>query len=275
MRFSLILATRGRTEELSRFLVSLGAQTFRNFHLIVVDQNEDARLVPILATYLEKFPIQHIRSNPGLSRARNAALPYATGEIVAFPDDDCAYPPSLLARVSSLFARMPDVDGIVGRGIDEQGRGILRYPPDPGNVARSNLRAASFALFLRRELVQCVGQFDESLGLGSGTPWQAAEETDYCLRALGAGHRIFYDPSFVIQHPYPLRNGYAPVLQRAFDYGAANGHVLRRHGFPWYTAVRHLASPMVSALLSVLLGRRDAVRYHWNTVRGRWLGWTT
>lgn len=46
--FSLVLGTVERTDELSIFPDSFDSQVYRNFELIVVDQNKDNRLVPIL-----------------------------------------------------------------------------------------------------------------------------------------------------------------------------------------------------------------------------------
>ena len=91
MKFSLILATLNRTGEVDYLLKTLDRQTYRNFELIVVDQNADDRLVPLLAPYQANFPILHLQSAKGLSRARNVALEHVSGDIVAFPDDDCAY----------------------------------------------------------------------------------------------------------------------------------------------------------------------------------------
>src|SRR5271168_3016732 len=97
-RFSLIVATIGRTEEFGFLLQSLAEQTFRDFELIVVDQNSDDRLIPFLEHWngtvagLANTPgslsaIIHLRCAPGVSRARNLGLQYCTGEILAFPDD--------------------------------------------------------------------------------------------------------------------------------------------------------------------------------------------
>src|SRR5258706_3480193 len=103
MRFSLILATINRTAELEIFLNSLKLQTFRDFELIVVDQNSDYRLAPILENYAGVFPINNLRSEKGLSRARNKAIMAAGGAILSFPHDDCWYSPNLLGEINCFF----------------------------------------------------------------------------------------------------------------------------------------------------------------------------
>jgi Glycosyl transferase family 2 len=52
-------------------------------------RTHDDRLDSALAQYRSLFPIVHLRSQKGLSRARNEALAFAQGEILCFPDDDC------------------------------------------------------------------------------------------------------------------------------------------------------------------------------------------
>ncbi len=81
MRFSLIVATLGRTAELQRLFESLERQTHRDFEVIVVDQNTDGRLLPILDAFATKLTIRRLTSIPGLSRARNVGLREATGEL--------------------------------------------------------------------------------------------------------------------------------------------------------------------------------------------------
>ena len=54
IRFSLVLSTINRTDEVRRFLTTLDSQTYRQFELIVVDQNKDGRLLPILKPYAEE-----------------------------------------------------------------------------------------------------------------------------------------------------------------------------------------------------------------------------
>ena len=105
--FSLILATSGRTTELRRFFGSLAAAGAADCECIVVDQNADDRLQPILAAWSDRISIKHLRSSPGLSHARNVGLSRATGELLAFPDDDCWYSPGLLRQVRSFFAANP------------------------------------------------------------------------------------------------------------------------------------------------------------------------
>src|SRR5229473_221215 len=107
MQLSLLLATFGRAKELHPLMQSLRRQTFCDFELIVIDQNDDDRVTRILAQYTGDFPLQHFRSAPGHSRAFNVGLASGTGDVMAFPDDDCWYDPDVLERVVLFFRTNP------------------------------------------------------------------------------------------------------------------------------------------------------------------------
>jgi glycosyltransferase involved in cell wall biosynthesis len=211
--------------------------------VLVVDQNDDDRVVPLLDGRAVR-----LRSAPGLSRARNAALPQLRADAVAFPDDDCVYPPDLLERVA---ARLRDVDGVTGRE--------PWWTTSGAPLTRANVwnRAISFTIFLKREIVERVGPFDEALGL----PASSAEEIDYLIRALDAGARIEYDPSIVVEHPRKD----ADVAARD---GASVGYLLRKHHYDRRTVARMLLRPAAGM---VLHPRR--ARFHAETLRGRVRGY--
>ena len=72
---SLVCATRGRTAEVEHLLASLVAQCQTSMEVIIVDQNLDDRLVPIIDRVKDKLDINHIRMVPsGVSAARNAGF---------------------------------------------------------------------------------------------------------------------------------------------------------------------------------------------------------
>ncbi|MBI1789603.1 MAG: glycosyltransferase [Acidobacteria bacterium] len=272
MRYSILLATLGRTTELEPLFRSLAQQTWREFEVLVIDQNPDDRLVEVLERHRAAFPMRRIRSAPGHSRAFNTGLAHATGDIVAFPDDDCWYDPDLLERVARFFEQGPACTGLTGREIVEPGSSSGgRWDSRPGLLTRDNVwrRAITFSMFLRRSLVESLS-FDESLGVGAGTPWGAGEETDYLLRAIQQGHWIHYDPSLGVWHRG--RSGpYTPeIYDKARYYGRGVGRVLRKHRAP--VAV-HLIRPLGGALLSLCAGRPEKARYHWSIFAGRLGGW--
>ena len=88
--FDLVVATVDREREMDRLLTSLDAQSHRGFRVVLVDQNRDDRLERVVAAH-PALEVVHVRSERGLSRARNAALEHVTADVVAFPDDDCVY----------------------------------------------------------------------------------------------------------------------------------------------------------------------------------------
>ena len=89
MKVSLVMPTINVTTELELFLKSLKTQTYRDFELIVVDQNEGNEVFEIVKNYEEEFKIKYAKSDEkGLSLNRNRGLVLMEGEIVGFPDDD-------------------------------------------------------------------------------------------------------------------------------------------------------------------------------------------
>ena len=266
--FDLVVATVGRTEELAAFLRSVGAQEYPAVRVLVVDQNDDERLAPILAGR----PVEVVRvSAPcGLSRARNAALPLLKADVVAFPDDDCAYPPGLLHRVAERLARDASLDGVTGRAVASDGGSSASWRPDAARLRRDDLwnRAISFTIFLRRSVVESVGAFDEQLGLGAGTPWHSGEEIDYLVRALDSGARIDYDPELVVQHA--VREDTPTIGLRD---GASIGYVLRKHGYGPRLVSRMLVRPVGGTLASLIWLDGNGARYQLATLRGRIRGY--
>ena len=267
VRFSLVLCTLGRPREVERWLASLAAQTYQNFELILVDQNKDDCMAPVIARFAGLKSITHIRSAPGLSRGRNLGIKKIAGDVLALPDDDCVYPPDLLERVNAFFKSHPQHDGLVGSV-----SGSRHWSRKTGKVTRYRLwwQGVDFTEFFRRSMVDQVGLLDERLGLGSGTPFSAGECPDYMLRCLTSGFSLWYDPSLVIDHPGPFENHQyiEAEIKKALGYSTGVGYVIQRHGYPaWYKGYV-AARPMVGAAISLLRLRPKRAKLYWNVARG-------
>jgi GT2 family glycosyltransferase len=274
--FDLVLATVDRTEELSRFLGSLAAQSFRNFRLILVDQNDDSRLDPILARRCDAIPLIRATSTRGLSRSRNAGLRLVECDVVSFPDDDCWYPPNLLERVAETLDRHPEWDGVTGRTVDKRARSsFVLWQRQAGLVTRENVwkTAVAVTMFLRRSVVARVGRFDESLGAGSGTVWGSGEETDYVLRALAVGCTIGYEPDLCVFHESPEPRFGQAAFRKGYLIGMGNSRVLRQHGFPWWFAAYRVLQLVAGSVFFLARGRLALARFYWAMARGRATGW--
>jgi glycosyltransferase involved in cell wall biosynthesis len=256
--FDLVVATVGRTDELGRLFGSLDGQTHRRYRVLLVDQNGDDRLAPLVGP-----GVLRLRSAPGLSRARNVALPHVDADIVGFPDDDCVYPDGVLERVARRFLAEPRLDGVTGRDDSP-----ARWAKDAAVLTRDNLwnRAISFTIFLRSGVVARVGEFDERLGL----PGSSSEEIDYLVRAVDAGARIEYDPTLVIPH----RPRQRPLVELGARDGASIGYILRKHRYPPQQVARMLVRPAGGAMLALVRLDRARARFHLATLRGRAVGYS-
>jgi glycosyltransferase involved in cell wall biosynthesis len=274
MRFSLIVATVGRTQEIARFLESLDSQTCRDFELIIVDQNPDDRLARILAQYPANFEIRVLHSPRGLSRARNAAFPDVRGDLVAFPDDDCWYPPDLLATVDNLLASRRDLDGVCGRCMTATGIPRGRWASRATVIGKYSIfgRCISFTMFLRRALVERIGKFDESLGLGAQSRWRGAEDYDYLLRAAEAG-TVLYDPTVEVFHPDLTATFDEDDRAKRYGNALGFGRFLAKHHYPLPFIVYYSSRYLAGAVWSLAMGQPAKARYRWSTLVGNFEGW--
>src|SRR5271166_1153459 len=156
---SLIVASWDRVREPERLLKSLDNQTYRNFEVILADQNDDHRLDVLVEAY-PRLKIKHLRLERGLSKARNAALRFAQGNLIAFPDDDCWYPPELLAKVVAWFEEHPEFAVLLTATRDQMGHLMSpKFPPKQGARTKTSVLrcVVTFNAFLNAEAVQAVG----------------------------------------------------------------------------------------------------------------------
>jgi len=272
--FSLVVATVGRTTELEKFLESLKVQTFKSFEVIIVDQNPAGTLEPLLSRFADHIRLSHTYSPLGLSRARNRGLKLVSGKYVGFPDDDCWYETNTLATASSELSGNPSVIGISGMVLDEKGHKVMgRWPDAAQEIKKENVfkTAISFSFFVKAEVAAAINGFDEELGLGSGTPWGSAEETDFLVRAIQHG-AMWYFPELIFRHPKKLDNPDL-LLKRSYSYGAGFGKVLQKNKFPLRVVAVYLSRPLAGCLLKFIQLDFLTSRFYFSTFRGRLSGW--
>src|SRR5271157_329696 len=246
---SLIVTTIDRVAELERLLTSLDAQSYKDFEVLVVDQNPDDRLVAVVQKH-QGLTIRHLRSGRGASRGRNVGIRAAQGDIIAIPDDDCWYPDQLLATVSGWFETHPEFDALfTSMRNPEIKRMLHKWPPGSCRCTKETVWhcTVSFAAFMRRRAAETVGLFNENLGPGSAYGYQAAEESDYFIRILEHGFRMWHEPSLAVYHPDP--QSLERLRTRAYGYALGTGYVLRVHGYSWWYFSKILGRSLAGAVL--------------------------
>ncbi|MGG7519292.1 glycosyltransferase family 2 protein [Allorhizobium undicola] len=275
--FSLIVCSVDRTDHLARLFRSLATQDFTHFEVILVDQNEDDRLVPLVSAHQDRFAIRHIRSPRGLSRARNTGIASASQPLIAFPDDDCWYRPDTLTLASAIFEADPALGIATGRTLDADGLpSVSPTGQEACAITRRNYLSCgnSNGIFLRRSLIETLGGFDERLGVGASTPFQSGEEADLLLRAIASGATLGYHPHLIVHHDQVVAANNPRRIERAAKYGAGFGALLRKHGFsPGHLAYR-LLRPLAGMVLALARGDLAEARYKRAWAYGIWRGWT-
>jgi glycosyltransferase involved in cell wall biosynthesis len=224
-RFSLIIPTLERTAELAELLASIVNQQRRDIEIILVDQNHDDRIVPLVEALPGDLAVAHLRvEQQNVSAARNAGMDAASGEIIAFPDDDCCYPADLLNQVDAWFEENRHYAVLAVGALDNNGVASgNRWLQSACDIGAVNVLRTTFcsSLFISEPARSREVRFDEQLNRG--------EETDFILRLLATGLRGRFDRKFHIQHPRRDMLSGTVSRARAVSYGAGMGRLVRRH----------------------------------------------
>jgi glycosyltransferase involved in cell wall biosynthesis len=229
-KFSLVMATLGRSEEIVLFLDSLLSQTYSNFELIIVDQNNDNRVANIYGKYKNKIAITHIKSKQkGLSLNRNIGLSCISGDIIAFPDDDCIYDSGTLEKVNNFFNENPDYSFYTCNTKDKAfNASILNTAKTDSDISPFNVMnvGISFTIFAKTTAF-CAFRFDQQLGVG--TPFGSGEESDLLFFLLKNKNKGRYHAGHFIYHPAK-----AETAEKAFLYGKGFGAVYKKAIFHYH-----------------------------------------
>jgi GT2 family glycosyltransferase len=224
---SLVVAARVAHDE-----AASGAGESAPIELLVVDNassDDGTRRVA------ERYPQVRYATEPaaGLDFARNRAVAEATGDVLAFVDDDVEVDRNYLVGLRRAWAEHPDAGCVTGlvlpfelateaqvrfeqRGGFRRGFEQLRYhgPTLAGNPLYpfgAGMFGAGCNMSFRRSLVVELGGFDEALD--TGRPLPGGGDIDMFFQVVRAGWPLVYEPGAVVRHKHRREH---EVLRRQY-----------------------------------------------------------
>jgi glycosyltransferase involved in cell wall biosynthesis len=193
-KVSVIIPTLGRKKELDELLKSLEISDYKNFDVIIVDQNENGFLTDIISKYREKYNITHIViKEKCASIARNTGARISESEIICFPDDDSRLFPNTISEAINIINEK-NVDVVFGKSIDEEGKdSVISFSKQACFLTTQEHEGMfiEFTMFVKRKKF-LEHLYDETFGVGAF--YGAEEGYDLVLRMLKNMEQIYYSP---------------------------------------------------------------------------------
>ncbi len=282
-RVSVIVATAmTRVAQLQASVASLTQLDYPDFEVIIVD-NRPGDDPPV-----ELSGVRVVREHrPGLSAARNAGLAAATGEIIAYTDDDVEVDRDWLKAIVVPFVEDPRTAIVTGSVFPfeleseaqiwfERYYGVLlereysplRFDRTRGfGLRRTDLNTGAEMVYsiyktdelgiganmaMRASAIRDIGGFD--LALGAGTPASAGEETVAFIGLLMKGQTLVYEPSAIVWHKH--RDSVDALERQTYGYGVGMTAMLTALLLRKPVHFLGLAS-VVPAWMRLRLGRRS------------------
>ena len=176
-RVSVVIPTRNRAGLLRAAIVSVLAQSFQDFEIVVIDDASDDDTPSVIAGLADDTRISYFRhaKNLGEAASRNAGLAHARGEYIAFLDDDDTWLPEKLAAQVEILDRSPERIGAVYTAYDrvdiKTGATLSTVPAEKrgdiyGDLREQNWVGCPSAVMVRRVCFDKVGLFDKQIKFG-------------------------------------------------------------------------------------------------------------
>lgn len=242
---TVVIITYARPHYISECLRHLRALDDQPHQLIVVDGSPDSRTRELIER--QHSDVVYLRNDLGkgtMSESRQIGLAAATGDIIAYIDDDAYVDTMWLRRLVDAYEE-PSVAGVGGRadngipgesavGLASIGRLLPNgditghFAADPGRRIDVDHFLGANQTYLRSTLLEIGG----IRGNYPGTCLR--EESDTCLRLRAAGHRLIFDPSVLVRHvAAPYQIGGKRFDRRYLYYSRRNHVMLLARVFGW------------------------------------------
>ncbi len=222
-RISVVVCSYNGSRTIRECCEGLARLDYPDFEVIAVDdgsQDDTARIVG-------EYGYRVIRTeNRGLSSARNTGLAAATGDIVAYIDDD-AYPDrDWLTYLAATFTD-PKFVAVGGPNATAPGDGefaecVARSPGNPTHVLLTDVEAEHLPgcnMAFRRELLEAVGGFDPQFRA-------AGDDVDICWRLREKGWTLAFSPAAQVWHH--RRDTLSAFVSQQITYGEAERMLERK-----------------------------------------------
>lgn len=224
-KVSVVVATYNGSRTLKNCLDSLTHQNYPDYEVILVDDGSTDGTPDIAA----QFPgVRYLRqNNGGLSAARNTGIRAATGEIVAFTDDDCRADQDWLYHLAGELLRNKFA-GIGGHNFlppedSSLAAAVMASPGGPAHVMLTDREAEHVPgcnmAFYKWALEQ-VGMFDPVFR-------KAGDDVDICWRLQDGNFGIGFSAAGFVWHY--RRSTVAAFLKQQAGYGEAEALLIRKH----------------------------------------------
>ncbi len=233
-RISVVVCSYNGARTMRDCLEGLCRLQYPDFEVIVVnDGSKDAT-----SAIAHEYGFRVIDTeNRGLSSARNTGLAAATGDIVAYIDDDAWPDPDWLTYVAATFMRS-DYVGVGGPNIAPPGDGaiadcVANAPGGPIHVLLTDQEAEHLPgcnMAFRTTALRAIGGFDPRFRT-------AGDDVDLCWRLRERGGKLGFHPAAVVWHH--RRNSVRAYWRQQRGYGRAEA-LLEQKWPEKYNAAGHL-----------------------------------
>ena len=222
-RISVVVCSYNGASTIRDTLDGLQKLDYPDFETIVVDDGSTDSTAQIASEH----PVQLIRTkNGGLSQARNVGIQAATGEMVAFIDDD-AYPDIHWLKFLAKTIIEGKHVGVGGPNLPPPNDGwkadaVANSPGNPNVVLLTDKVAEHIPgvnMMFRKDALNKIGGFDPIFRT-------AGDDVDLCWRLREAGGIIGFSPAAMVWHH--RRNSIRKFWRQQVGYGRAEGLLERK-----------------------------------------------